>query len=171
MKKIIPVILILGIAGCDSSSSDDNQPSQLLAESQLLLTENRTLWASAGPADYMYKLQIGESTRGCNNEEAVDLLPQLLVSVEDNEVHSVWNLDTQEEVSISWLGSWGTMEDNFEQLQNWLDQKPVFIGLPFSEDEALPEFHASLGYPLNFGARYYSGESCNFRYIQIWDFQ
>lgn len=171
MKKLFLILLVLGIAGCDSSSNDENQPSELLAEAQLLLNAHSELWASAGPVDYMYKLQIGVSTRGCNDDDAVDLLPPVLVSVEAGEVHSVWNLETQEEVGVSWLGSWGTIEDNFEQLQSWLEQKPVFIGLPFSDDEKLPTFHASLGYPEDFGARYYSGENCHFRYIQIWDFQ
>lgn len=171
MKKILLCPLIaLSLMACDSNS--ESEPvSSLVADAQTLLNEHQELWHGAAPADYSYWLNIGESTKGCNTDDAVDQFPPVIVTVVQDEVESVWSMATQSEIPPSQISPYGTMKDNFAVMQDWLDSEPVFIGLPFDDAEALPDFHPSLGYPRTFGARMKTASSCHFFYFQIHDFQ
>lgn len=157
MKHIFSIMFTALLISCGGDSNDNDVN---LDEVKATIEDNHTKWKLSALTDYSFTYQ-----RSPGDCPTADELPALDITVEDNEVVSVFYSGTSEILEID---DAPTIDDIFALLFQSLSEGPIKFSS--SKDEnSLPSFDGSLGYPLSFYIDK-SSKDCDALFNRITDF-
>ena len=120
-RAFLACVLISGAFACD----DPIDPAREA------LDANRELWRSQEIVSYRYEYRLNCFCGGPGSEPVA-------IEVGDGEVVRVTLTLTSEEVPVSQLSDYPTIEDLFATIEDWLSRDPHDVST---------DYHAELGYP------------------------
>jgi len=168
MIKLIPVIIFSTVllASCGGSDSEASNPDPKIGQVKEDLTTAKQIWQDNNLIDYSF-VYYSIPDQGCLPDGVViDPLPHRTVTVENNEVVYVENTQTGAPMATS---NAETIEEIFDYLEQKLSEEPAVISQSSSNQDALPVFDESFGYPKSFYVRVDHDEGCDSLFLSLDD--
>ncbi|MBA6390592.1 hypothetical protein H4J38_07335 [Colwellia sp. BRX10-3] len=156
MKHIVSIIFIAFLISCGGDNNGDFNLDEVKAS----IEANHTKWKLSALSDYSYTYQ-----RNLGDCPTADELPAMDITVEDNEVVSVFYAGTSEILDFD---NAPTIDTIFGAMLDSLSAKPIKFRKS-KNDSSLPSFDDSLGYPSMFYIDI-SSKDCDATLIRVTDF-